>query len=59
MHGGSVSKPIHKLYHLHSLLYAYQNFFFPLMVSMVTWFLELVAKKQPLRQSCAVVISGL
>lgn len=28
MHGGSVSKPIHKLYHLHSLLYAYQNFFF-------------------------------
>lgn len=29
------------------------------MVSMVTWFPELVAKEQPLRQSGAVVMSGL
>lgn len=36
-------------------------FFFPpaVMVSMVKWFPELVAKEQPLRQSGAVLMSGL
>lgn len=34
-------------------------FFPPLMVLYTAWFPELVAKEQPLRQSGAVVMSGL
>lgn len=58
-----LTKPVHKLSHLHSTLVPLpqniMSFFLPLMVSMVIWFPELVAKEQPLRQSGAVVMSGL
>lgn len=57
---GLITKPIYTLspaLYISILIRKFEFFF--LMVSMVTWFLELVAKELPLRQSSAVVMSGL